>query len=280
MAAWKLGREEAQPFWDKFDLAGAFSYGVSLLALSWAFALSPRWCAVFPLLAGLGGLGLFVLWEGRAPHPILDVRMFRRNAVFAFSNLAALINYAATFAVGFLLSLYLQHIRNLGPREAGLVLLAQPALMVLFSPLAGRLSDSIQPRVVASLGMALCALALGLLSFLAADTPLARVVGVQMLLGLGFALFSSPNQNAVMSSVGPSVYGVAAAVLSTMRMLGQVASLGLVTLLFSIKIGPQPIGPQVHQQFMACLKLGFPILAAVCAAGIAASLARGRVRRG
>jgi len=95
----------------------------------------------------------FIKWETKAEDPVLDIDLFRNNRVFAYSNLAALINYSATFAVTFLLSLYLQYITGLTPGKAGLILVFQPLMQALFSPLSGKLSDKIEPRIVASTGM-------------------------------------------------------------------------------------------------------------------------------
>jgi MFS family permease len=135
--------------------------------------------------------------------------LFLDNRVFALSNAAALVNYSATFAVGFLLSLYLQYVQGLSAQAAGLVLVAQPAIMTAVSPFAGRLSDRLEARLVASAGMALTAIGLALLCALSSATPLAYSVACLALLGCGFGLFSSPNTNAVMAVVERHQYGVA-----------------------------------------------------------------------
>ncbi len=141
--------------------------------------------------------------------PVLNIGLLAANRAFAFSNLAALINYGATFAVGFLLSLYLQVVRGLDPGAAGLVLITQPVIQALFATPAGRLSDRVEPRYVASAGMGLTAVGLALLTLLTAATPMTWIVASLVLLGFGFALFSSPNTHAVMSSVDRSLYGLA-----------------------------------------------------------------------
>ena len=133
--------------------------------------------------------------------PFLDLSLFRGNSVFTFSNLAALINYSATFAVSFLLSLYLQYIKGFSAQDAGLILMHQPVVQAIFSPLAGRLSDKIEPRIVASVGMAVTVTGLLLLTSLEKQTSIEFIAVTLVLLGFGFGLFSSPNTNAVMSSV-------------------------------------------------------------------------------
>jgi len=110
-----------------------------------------------------------------------------------------MINYGATFGVGVLLSLYLQYIRGFSADTAGLILVAQPVIQVIFSPIAGRISDTIEPRIVATAGMAATTAGLASFIFLTPDTPLFVIIGSLMLLGFGYGIFSPPNTNAIMS---------------------------------------------------------------------------------
>ena len=230
------------------------------------------------ILAGVLGLGLFVWWEVRVAHPVLNMDLFRNSAALTFSSLAALIHYSATSAVTFLLSLYLQHIKALSPQNAGLVLVAQPAVMAILSPFAGRLSDRIASRVLASAGMAVTVVGLLLLISLSGQTTVGFVVFSLMLLGFGFALFSSPNMNAIMSSVENRYYGIASAMVGTMRLIGQMLSMAIATLIFVIYIGKVQITPEHYPAFLASLKTAFIIFAVLCCGGIFASLARGKAR--
>ncbi|MGB5889388.1 MAG: MFS transporter, partial [Thermoanaerobaculia bacterium] len=215
----------------------------------------------------------------RIDHPVLEIDLFRHNTVFALSNLAALINYAATFAVGFLLSLYLQKVRGLAPQDAGLVLIAQPVVQALVSPLAGKLSDRSEPRTVASLGMAITLVGLVLLVFLDDTTPLRLVVGCLAVLGLGFGIFSSPNTNAIMGSVERRFFGVAGAMVGTMRQMGMMVSMGLVMTVLAVLMGSAEISGQNQALFLEAMRISFGLFAGLCFGGIFASLARGRVDR-
>ena len=143
-----------------------------------------------------------------------------------------------------MLSLYLQYIKGLTPQAAGVILVAQPIMMALVSPLAGRLSDRLEARIVASTGMALTAVGLLMLVFLTAATPFPYIVAALLLLGVGFGLFSSPNMNAIMGSAEKRLYGVASAIVATMRTLGQMLSLGIALLIFSVVIGRVQITSQ------------------------------------
>lgn len=231
------------------------------------------------VLLGCLGIIVFIKWEMKMRNPVLEINLFRNNRVFAFSNLATLINYGATSAITFLLSLYLQYIKKLTPENAGLILLSQPIVQALFSPLSGKLSDRIEPRIFASIGMALTTIGLFLLTVLNEKTTLGFIVASLVLIGFGIALFSVPNANAVMSSVENRFYGVASGTLSTMRMTGMVFSMGITLMIFSIYIGKVQITPEYHPLFLRCTKLAFTLFGVLCFGGVFASLARGNVRR-
>lgn len=274
----RLKGEWAESRGEPFDLPGAVLYGAALVAIMLGFSELTRGRGVWLLGAGIAGLVLFVRRELRTASPVFDLRLFRRNPAFTFSNLAALINYAATYAVSFLLSLFLQYTRGYGAEGAGAVLVWQPAVMVLTSLYAGRLSDRVEPRIVASAGMGLVAVGLALLACLGRDTGIPYLIASLVVLGLGFGLFSSPNMNAVMGSVERRHYGVASGTVGTMRLLGQMFSMGIVTLVLAVHVGRVPITPANHGQFLAGMRTAFAVFAALCVAGIFASLARGRMR--
>jgi len=275
---WKLKGEWATARGEKFDLPGSIIYSAMLVAVMYGFSLLPELTGVWLILVGILALAAFIWWELRVPSPVLNMGLIRHNMVFAFSNLAALINYSATFAVSFLLSLYLQYIKGFSPQTAGAVLVAAPVMQAIFSPLAGRLSDRVEPRIIASAGMSLTVVGLSLFVFLNNETPLAYIVGGLVLLGFGFALFSSPNTNAVMSSVENRFYGVAAAMLATMRQVGMTLSMGIAVLLFAVYIGREQITPEYYDLFLKSARAAFIVFACFCFGGIFASLARGRVR--
>jgi EmrB/QacA subfamily drug resistance transporter len=278
-ALWlKIRREWAECRGESFDWKGSIGYSVMLIAFMLGFTWLPGWRGAAMLLLAAAVFPLFWSWETRSVHPIFQAQLARGNTVFAFSNLAALVNYSATFAISFLLSLYLQYIKGFSPRTAGLVLIAQPVVMALFSPLAGRLSDRWEPRVVASLGMGLCGAGLFAFAWLGPASGLGYIVSALVLVGFGFALFSSPNTNAIMGSVEKKFYGVAASTLGTMRIVGQMLSMGIATLVFSIFIGNVRITPVNYPLFISSMRVSFVVFFILCCGGVFFSLARGRVR--
>jgi EmrB/QacA subfamily drug resistance transporter len=278
LAYFRLKGEWAEAAGERFDWIGALIYGVSLAAAMLGFSRLPSPLGIGLLVAGIVGLSAFIAWQMRTASPVLNIELFRGNAAFTFSNLAALVNYSATSAVGLLLSLYLQYIRGMSPQTAGLILVAQPVIMAALSPLAGRLSDRIEARTLASAGMALTTAALVPLIFLSAQTPDWVIIVDLAVLGLGFGLFSSPNVNAIMSAVERRFYGVASATLGTMRLIGQTLSLSIATLIFALYLGQAVITPDVYPQFLSSLKPAFAIFAGLCLLGIFASLARGNTQ--
>ena len=273
-----LKGEWAEAEGEKFDILGSLILSASLIALIMGMSSLPALKGILYIIGSVVGLLIFVLWQHKISYPLLDFKLFSKNRVFAMSNVAAFINYSATYALTFVLSLYLQYVKGFEPAYAGIILIAQPVMMSLFSPLAGLLSDKSEPRIVASVGMALVSIGLALLVLVKQDTSVLSIVIFLMILGLGFALFSSPNTNAVMSSVEKKNYGIASSVLGTMRLTGQMFSMGIAMLVFSVVIGKVKITPDVHVHFMESMHIIFGIFALLCLAGVLASLSRGKVR--
>ncbi|MBR1368193.1 MFS transporter [Methanocalculus chunghsingensis] len=258
-----------------FDLAGAGMYAGMIFLGIYGITSITSMKGVISLISALILLPIFIEYQRRTAFPVFDIRIFIRNRVFAFSNIAALINYSATFAIAFLLSLYLQVVKGIDPQSAGLILVSQPLMQVLFSSWAGRLSDRIDPKYVASVGMGLNAVGLLILATITAGTTIPTIILALLFLGFGFALFSSPNTNAVMGSVQSSEYGVASGTVATMRQLGMVLSMGITLFLFTIFIGSMEIGPGQAADFIAAQRMAFLIYMGLCSIGVIISLVRG-----
>jgi len=259
---------------ERFDLGGSIQYGLTLICVMYGFSLLPEREGFILVTAGALMLAVFIARELRISSPLWNIRLFVKNRVFLFSNMAALINYGATFAVTFFLSLYLQYIKGFSPEYAGMILVVQPVVMALVSPAAGRLSDRIEPGKIASAGMAMTALGLALLTLIGSDTPLLMVVGILVILGIGLGLFSSPNTNAIMGSVERTSYGVASGTLGTMRLGGQMLSMGIAMMVLAIFVGKVQITPALYPAFLEVMKISMVISAVMCIAGIFFSLVR------
>lgn len=275
IALTRLPKESGNKIKGDFDKLGNILYIAMILLLMYGFStFSSSIYSKLMLPTGILIGILFVRHELRTESPIIEVRIFAHNLSYTLSNLAALLNYGATFAVGYLLSIYLQLIMGYSAETAGTILIIQPLIMAILSPLTGRLSDKIAPYKLASLGMFLCAIALGSYSFLSVNTPIFQIIINLVLVGVGFALFSSPNTNAVMSSVSAKDYGVASSILATMRSMGHTISMATITLILAAKMGASTFAQASPELLASTMSLGFSIFTLVCIVGIFFSLTR------
>lgn len=270
----RIKTEWADAAGDTFDLRGAVIYGAALFSFMFGFSKLPSSTGWIFISTGLIMTMGFLYAEKYASNPIFDFNLILHNRVFAFSGIAALINYSATSATGFFISLYLQYLKGLDARTAGLIMISQPIAMTLLSPLAGKLSDRKDPGLIASAGMAVTAAGLTLLCFIKESTPDYLIILLLLLMGIGFGLFSSPNSNAIMSSVEKRHLGVASGVVGTMRMIGQMMSMGIAMMLISLYLGKQTISPGTYPELIKAMRTGFIIFSALSVTGIFASLAR------
>ncbi|MCB8965124.1 MAG: MFS transporter [Bacteroidales bacterium] len=261
---------------EKFDYKGTLIYIPSMSVFMYGFSQLPSIEAIVLTLLGLLGILWFIQTELRVATPVLNITLFKTNRTFAFANLAALINYATTFAVTFVLSLYLQYIKGLSARDAGTVLVVQPVIMAIMAMWAGRFSDKHDPRILASLGMGISAIGLLLLVPINTNTSTAYLIGALGILGLGFGLFSSPNTNSIMGSVDKRFLGLASGTVGTMRLTGQMISMGIATLILQLYIGKEAINRTNHQQFIWAISASFIVFVLLSVVGVWASLKRGK----
>lgn len=270
----KIKTEWAEASGEKFDWRGSVLYGTALALFMYGFSKLPSTPGWICVASGLILAILFIIFEKKISNPVFDIRLIISNRVFAFSGIAALINYSATSAIGFFISMYLQYLKGFDARTAGLIMISQPIAMTLLSPIAGKLSDRKNPGVIASAGMGMTAAGLVFLCFMRESTPVYAIVLLLILMGIGFGLFSSPNSNAIMSSVEKRHLGVASGVVGTMRMVGQMMSMGIAMMLISLYIGKQTINPETYPGLISAMRTGFLIFSVLSVFGIFASLAR------
>lgn len=260
---------------EPFDIWGFILYASFLITFTYGATFYQKSHSWAVMIASLVILPIFLYTQANRQYPLLNVKFFMRNKLFAYSNLATLINYSATFAVVFLLSLYLQKIKHFTPATTGTILIIQPLIQVIVSPFAGTLSDKHGARWLASGGMMLNTIGLYAFSTMDQSTPLPFIIILLVLMGVGFGLFSSPNINTIMGSVAPSQLGFASGTSSTMRVIGQVLSMTITTLLFSIFFENLPLSEVTAENFIMAYKLAFYILGTICALGIFFSIQRG-----
>ena len=226
------------------------------------------------IAAGIGLGAVFVIHESRIQNPVIKVGLFRNSLAYSLSNTATFLNYGATFAISYLLSIYLQSVMGYTSQTAGLILIVQPLIMAVLSPYMGRLSDRISPFKLATLGMGLCAAGLFMLIFTGEDSGLWYIIAVLAVTGLGFAIFSSPNTNAVMSLVEKEDYGVATSILATMRSMGHTTSMAVITLVVGMYMGTSSLADAEPALLIKTVRTLFIIFTAMCVVGVFFSMGR------
>ncbi len=258
---WKVAAGEP------YDKPGAALYTVTVAALIFGFTFIPGHAGWGLLALALLGLYAFVKTELATAAPMLKLNLFLENRHFRLAALSAMINYAAAFAIGFILSLYLQSVRGLDTRAAGLILISQPIVQTFAALFGGWLSDRINPSILTTLGMGMIMVGLLLLALLTPTTPVYFIVLVLILIGLGFGLFSPPNSNLIMGSVSQRDSSTASATTGTARQIGQALSIAITSLVVHHYMGDQPLTTETAGLFLPAIRTAFLLFAAICLAG-------------
>lgn len=275
IAVKKLPSSDVERDGENMDILGNLLYISMLTSLMFGLSsISTLTYAKYLIILGVILFVLFVIHELKTEYPIIKVRLFAHNIGYSFSNIAALMNYGATFALGYLLSIYLQVVMGFDSQISGMILISQPLMMAILSPYAGRLSDKISPFKLASFGMALCALGLFSFIFITVDYPFPMIIVNLIVVGIGFAFFSSPNTNAVMACVEREDYGVASSVLATMRSIGHSMSMAVVTFIIGNQMGSITLSEAEPRLLVETMHISFIVFTCVCAVGIFISLKR------
>lgn len=261
-----------------FDWKGTVVYMVSLSCMMLGGSLVGKMDFSLPL-AVLGTLGVvfFLYLQSKTESPLIDVTLLYTNLPFTFNNMATLINYAASFGLIFLFSLYLQEVRGLTAQMAGFVLIVQPVVQASIAPFAGKLADKHRPALIATAGMILCSIGLGAAATVGSHTSIGVIIGIFIFMGMGFGLFSSPNMVAIMGSVEPRYYGVAASIVATMRSLGMLVSMALITVVIGNILGDQAITVNNQESFVKAMHVAFVLFTVMGVIGILFSLGKEKV---
>jgi EmrB/QacA subfamily drug resistance transporter len=279
---------------ERFDVLGAVSFSVALVAILGALTLGIQagWGSA-PILAMFGifvvAVAFFLWWERRTSSPMLDFSIFS-NRVYNFSVFAASLQSLSMFAVNFLVVFYLQAVRGYDPLQAAILLIPFPLVMSVLAPLSGIVADRIGARLPATLGLIIQAVALFWLSRITATTSLVNLGVVLAVMGLGGGLFFSPNTSAAMNAAPRRRLGIASATLATLRQVGMVTSFALS---LAVAAGSLPkdvmmqlfvgtnvqLGSKVMQEFVVGMHSAFLVSFFLCLIAAAVSVVRGKEDR-
>lgn len=259
----------------EFDWTSSGMYSVGLIGLLYGISLIGEGLVSVPVMvAGFAILVLFVRRQTRLEVPLLKVSLFKGNRGFTYSNIAALLNYSATFSISYFMSIYLQIVKGLPSSKAGLIMITAPLVQAVLAPICGKLSDNHSPYKLSSAGMGCCCIALLVMVFLNPDTPYWSIILGLAVMGIGFGLFSTPNTNAIMGCVSPADTGVASSIVATMRNCGQNLSMAIITIIVSLNMGALSFNAAPVELIMSTMRMCYIAFSIICAAGIFIALRR------
>lgn len=278
----------------RFDPAGALLLAVGLISLTLGLSFGQEWgwsslALISTIAISMIALFLLVVVEQRINDPIIDFSLLH-NRVFVSANISLIIYFLALFAVSFMLPFYLEELRGLGVIEAGLLLSPLPLTIAVVAPFSGALADRVGTRWLAAGGLTIACVGLVLISQLNAQSSIGDIVWRLIVIGVGQAIFQSPNNSALMGSAPRNRQGVASGFLATGRVVGQSISVALAGAVFTslggaiagaiLSQGTQKLPPvqvaTLQNTFTTAFHTTFIVCAAITAIGIFTSLVRGK----
>ncbi len=256
---------------DKIDRIGSFLYMVGISLLIYGFSALITTTGKITLVMGIIILVIYFSYELKQKSPVFDVNLFRTKAFTAY-NLAGMFGYFAAMVFTTLINYHFQYVKGFNPELTGFILIVSPIVMSITAPYAGKLSDKMHPQKIATVGMVITTFSMIILSFLDKNTPLYIIILAMALQAFGTGLFSSPNLNAVMSSVDEKDAAYASAGQLTTRAIGQSMSLGLLTLVFSWIMGNLELSPIYSNMIVQSSQIIFAVCSIACVFAIITSI--------
>lgn len=259
-----------------FDWWGSSIFILFSFTLVYGLSKLPDLLGILLLSVSTISLVAFIFHQKHIKQPLIRVQMFKESRVFSLSLSTSFLMYGSNFAIIFLLSLYLQYIRGFSPAEAGQTLLLQALCMAILAPIAGKLSDRFEPRIVATAGCMIVAAGFIFLNQIDINTSASFIGGSLAIIGIGFGLFSTPNNNAIMGAVKEQEVGVASATMNLSRTIGNLVGMSLVNLMIHHFIGNNTFTPDQNSALMHTVSLSLMMSLSFVVVACFLSAMRGR----
>lgn len=262
-----------------FDFIGTAQYAVGIVFLLTAITHGGRWGWDSPGILGcwaasLAALFSFLRRQARVKHPVVDLSLFRIRAL-ALGNLASLLAFMALLTNAVMLPFFLVRVGGFSAQEAGLIMAVMPLAMAFVAPLSGLASEKVSPALLTGLGMSAAACGLYSQTLLTASSGMWRCALGQAVLGIGFGVFLSPNNNAVLGSAPRSKSGVAGALMALVRNLGMVSGIAVSTAVYeAFRNRAASAGLPEAEAFRAGFDAALVFAACLGLAGVALALVR------
>ncbi|WP_390881777.1 MFS transporter [Alteromonas oceanisediminis] len=267
---WKNDRFSA------FDWWGSAIFAVFSVTLVYGLSRLPDGEGVAILALSGASLVGFVQHQRHHRSPLIRMQMFKESRVFSLSLTTSFFMYASNFAIIFLMSLYLQFIQGSSPAHTGQILLLQALSMAIVAPFAGKLADRFEPRVIATTGCVIVGAGFALLNGISPSTSTAYISGSLLLIGIGFGLFSTPNNNAIMGAASRDEVGVASASMNLSRTIGNLFGMSLVNLMMHHYLGDASLTSAKNAELMTTISLAFTMSLVFVMVACVTSAIRGR----
>ena len=260
----------------RYDWWGTGIFAVFSCSLVYGLSMLPSILGIIMLGLSVISLALFILHQSRSRRPLIRVQMFRESRVFSMSLTTSLLMYASNFPLVFVMSLYLQYVKGLSPLHAGQIILVQALSMAIMAPMSGKLADRFQPRLIATLGCVIVTCGMLVLSLMNTETSITYIAGSLLLIGVGFGLFSTPNNNAIMGGVKPNEVGAAAASMNLARTIGNLFGMSMVNLMVHFYLGDAQFTQEQNPALILTVEMALNMSLAFVVVACGISVFRGR----
>jgi EmrB/QacA subfamily drug resistance transporter len=260
----------------RYDWWGTGIFAVFSCSLVYGLSILPSLLGIIMLGLSVISLALFILHQSRSRRPLIRVQMFRESRVFSMSLTTSLLMYASNFPLVFVMSLYLQYVKGLSPLHAGQIILVQALSMAIMAPMSGKLADRFQPRLIATLGCVIVTCGMLVLSLMNTETSITYIAGSLLLIGVGFGLFSTPNNNAIMGGVKLNEVGAAAASMNLARTIGNLFGMSMVNLMVHFYLGDAQFTQEQNPALILTVEMALNMSLAFVVVACGISVFRGR----
>lgn len=256
---WKVKGEWANGLKEPIDWQGSLIFMLWVAAVFTGVSEMPTVRGFTLFLVGLAILAYFVHHQLHRKYPLIRFQPVLDNKIFSKSLASSLLMYSASYPLMFLLTLYLQYNRGFTPVETGKFIVIPALVTALVAPVAGKLSDKYSSRMVACVGCLIAFTGFFLLFSVIFQTTLLFTIAGLILFGVGFGFFTTPNNNAAMSSVLVERLGIASALMNLSRTFGNMLGTMTVMLLISWNIGSETITPENYPALTNIMYLGLTL---------------------
>lgn len=230
-------KSESKPI----NIASSFTYILLMSLFMIGLTKITTW-GIYVLILSVVLLVIFIRFESKSDNALYNLSLLK-DIKYVIGNYAAFVAYFITFIATYILNFHFQYVLGYDSRIAGLILLATPIVMVLVSPLGGKLADKHDGRVLAGGAMAILFFVMVALCFIDL-MPIYAIIFVMLIQGIGHGLFSPPNNKYVLTTVGNDDLSDASAMLTTCKEVGKTVSLAMYNVICLIIIGNQVISSE------------------------------------